>query len=301
MANSFKSDLARQTILIALGIFCYQASYCQKITNVDFGIFDNTIRISYDLIECPANETYDIELYLYAEGKLRQIQQGLSGDIKQVSCGWLKKTILWEVLSDRNELKGNIHFEVRIGDKHRIKVKKTPSFKEWKFDKGYIGASIGGFIPYGNYGNPSDNLEKNGFQMNGSFGYLFTNVIGVSGSLYWCGSEINESWWENWGLMVGPLISIPLGNKVKWDLRPMIGYSSSSIYASYDYLPDYDGGTTSGPSYNLGTALRLNLGQKASYLLSFEYFSVKPEFEGYPIIPNIATLSLSAGVAFRLY
>lgn len=304
MTNSFKSGLARHTIFITLAIFCYQAGYSQKITNVDFGVFNNSIRITYDLVDCPPNETYNIKLYLSQEGKISQIQQGLSGDIIQVSCGRYK-TISWEVLADRNELKGDIHFEVRIGEKHRVKVKKTPSFKLWKLDKGYVGASIGGFVPYGTYAIPSDNLEQNGTFFNGSFGYLPKDLIGICGSLYWYGTPISDDLetasWSNWGLMVGPLVSIPLGNKVKWDLRPQIGYSVSSAFSTSSFLPDTYDGSTSGVAYNLGTGLRLNLGEKASYLISFEYFSTKPKFDGYPIEPNIATLGLSVGVAYRLY
>lgn len=294
----------RQIFLFPIAIFCYQAVYSQKITNVDFDVSDNRIIISYDLIDCPGNETYDIKLYLYQEGKISRIQNGLSGDIIHVSCGQYQ-TILWEVLTDRNELKGNVHFEVRIGDKHRVKVKKTPSFKEWKLDKGYIGPSIGGFVPYGTYAIPSDNLEQNGTFFNGVFGYLPKNIVGFCGSLYWYGTPISDDLetasWSNWGLMVGPLVSIPFGNKVKWDLRSQIGYSVSSVFSTSSFLPDTYDGFTSGIAYNLGTGLRLNLGEKASYLLSFEYFSVKPKFDGYPIEPNIATLGLSIGVAYRLY
>jgi len=270
---------------------------------VDFSVQENRVIVNYDLVDCPYNEKYDIRLYFSDSNRSTEVLS-TSGDVKQVSCGRYK-SIIWDVLSDKSELKGNIQFEVKISKKYSVKVKKTPSFKEWKFDRGYIGASIGGFVPYGDYGNPSDNLEQNGFIINGSFGYLLNNLLGISGSLYWCGTPISEDLeiasWSNFGLMIGPLISIPFGSKVKWDLRPMIGYSGSSVVSTSSFLggASYDG-TTSGIAYNLGSGLRFNLGDNTSYLLSAEYFTTKPRFDGYPIEPNIATLSLSAGIAFRL-
>src|SRR5688572_30752457 len=109
------------------GVLCSSLSHAQKISNVDFEVVENTVRISYDIAECSGEKTYDVKLSLGHDGKLTEITSGLSGDIEKVSCG-SSRMILWDVLSDRSELKGRIYFVVEIQriheENHANQIKK---------------------------------------------------------------------------------------------------------------------------------------------------------------------------------
>jgi len=91
----------------------------QQITHVDFEVTGSTVKITYDLTSCSANEDYDIRLSLGQNGELSEIKRGLSGDIEHVACG-SSNLIVWDVLADREELKGPISFTVEILRSHPI-------------------------------------------------------------------------------------------------------------------------------------------------------------------------------------
>jgi hypothetical protein len=102
--------------------------------------------------------------------------------------------------------------------------------------------------------------------------------------------------------MLGPLISLPIGNKIKWEIRPQIGYS---VISTSSDLPDPDSlsTATSGVAYNIGTGLRLNFGKRTCYMLNVEYLSSprKPHDYYYRVEPDTGTLGASIGIAFRFY
>lgn len=165
--------------------------------------------------------------------------------------------------------------------------------------KGFIGLSLGASIPIGDFADKSDGLAKTGIHLNLiNFGYLFSENFGVSAMWFGAANPLDIDGYDPWsygGLMVGPLLSFPVAEKVEWDFRPMIGYSVTT-------LPDIDWGTENASSFafNIGTMLRINVGEKVSLLLSADYFSTKPEFKDYGFEQSIGTVSLGFGVAYRL-
>jgi hypothetical protein len=292
-------------------------SYSQKITNVDFEVIGNTVKISYDIKGCSEDKNYDIKLSLGREGELTEISRGLSGDIKNVSCG-SSKVILWDVLSDRNELKGQVYFGVEIQRIHQEpqqiqeEIQDTESIDEgkdwrarsWKADKGYVGGSIGLFAPYQTYSNVPYNPQQNGFFINTTIGYLPSFLLGISTTIYFYGAPKIDNrritTWKTCGMMIGPLISLPIGNRIKWEVRPQIGYSMvfpNSNFSDVDSLNT----VRSGVAYNISTGLRLNFGKRTCYILNVEYLSATRKFEHYKIEPDLGLLGASFGIAFRFY
>ena len=280
---------------------------------MDFEVINNTVKITYDIGGCSGDKNYDIRLLLGKDGKLTEISSGLSGDIESVPCG-SSNTILWDVLSDRPELKGRIYFAVEVQRTHstmhgseRNDGEKTWSRRSWKADKGYVGGSIGVFTPYESYLTSPRVYEQNGIFLNTTIGYLPTYVFGICSTIYIYGGTRNDQYeivtWANYGMMIGPLISLPIGNKIKWELRPQIGYSFISTKSDHPDLDSLGTTTTSGVAYNLGTGLRLNLGKRTCYLLNVEYLSAprKPDYYLFPVEPDFGTLGASIGVAFRFY
>jgi hypothetical protein len=307
------------SLLILTACLLSHVSHSQKITNVDFEVIDNAVKITYDIDGCSGDKNYDIRLLLGKDGKLTEISSGLSGDIENVPCG-NSNTILWDVLSDRHELKGRIYFAVEVRRMHSTmhgkdtmhgkeesKAEKPWSRRSWKADKGYIGGSIGVFTPYESYLTAPRAFEQNGLFLNTTIAYLPTYILGVCSTIFIYGGTRNDQYevvtWANYGFLIGPLISFPIGNKIKWELRPQIGYSFISTDSDRPDLDSLGTTTTSGVAFNLGTGLRLNLGKRTCYLLNVEYLSAprKPYDYLFPVEPDFGTLGASIGVAFRFY
>ena len=59
------------------------------------------------------------------DGDLREINRGLSGDLEHVACG-ASNIIMWDVLTDRQELQGPIFFAVEILRTHPIAAEDSP-------------------------------------------------------------------------------------------------------------------------------------------------------------------------------
>jgi len=300
-------------LLILTACLFSHLSHSQKITNVDFEVIDNAVKITYDIGGCSGDKNYDIRVLLGRDGKLTEISRGLSGDLENVPCG-SSNTITWDVLSDREELRGRIYFAVEVLRTHSTmrgheasKAGKPWSRKSWKADKGYVGGSIGTFTPYESYLATSRAFEQNGLFLNTTIGYLPTYLLGICSTIYIYGGARNDQYeivtWANYGMMIGPLISFPIGNRIKWELRPQIGYSFLSAKSDQPDLDSLGTTTTSGVAYNIGTGLRLNLGKRTCYLLNVEYLSAprKPYDYLFPVEPDFGTLGASIGVAFRFY
>jgi len=286
-------------------------SYSQKITHVDFEVVGGTVKISYDIDDCSGDKTYDVRVLLGKGGDLTEIRRGLSGDTESVSCG-PSKTITWDVLSDREELEGRIYFAVEVYRTHAAFAKESKSSgdrkpwsrRSWKADKGYIGGSVGIFAPYDVYAKMPQNLTQGGFFVNASIGYLPSLLLGISSTVYVYSSarknEFDAASWKNWGVMIGPLISLPIGNRIKWEVRPQIGYASVSTASDMSH-PDSLNVMRAGVACNIGTGLRLNIGKRTCYMLNVEYLSAPIRFDDYRLETNPGTIGASFGIAFRFY
>jgi len=201
--------------------------------------------------------------------------------------------------ADRNVFVYQID-EIEKITKEQFDRKKSDFNRNSEKRKGFIGLSLGASIPIGDFADKSNGLAKTGLQINlVNFGYLFAENFGIAGIWFGAANPLDFFYevdpWAYGGLMVGPLMSFPLSEKVEWDFRPMIGYSVTT-------LPDLGWGTEQASSFafNIGTIFRINVGNKVSLLLSADYFSTKPEFKDNGFEQNIGTLSLGFGVAYRL-
>ena len=304
-------------MLILAACVTSHLSYSQKITNVDFEVIGNTVKVTYDIDGCSEDKNYDIRLSVGMEGELTEISRGLSGDVKNVPCG-SSKVILWDVLSERSELRGQVYFGVEIQRINQVTPQvheeiqeveaidegKDRRYRSWKADKGYVGGSIGLFAPYQNYSQAPYNPRQNGFYINTTIGYLPTLLLGVSTTIYFYGApkfeNLRITTWKTCGMMIGPLFSLPIGNRIKWEVRPQIGYSMilpSSNSSDMDSLNT----VKSGVAYSIGTGLRLNFGKRTCYMLNVEYLSAKHKFEDHQMEPDLGLLGASFGIAFRFY
>lgn len=194
-------------------------------------------------------------------------------------------------------------FVFQLDEIEKITKETPPKIKGVKDDvtrrKGYVGLSIGPSIPIGEFADLSNGLAKTGVQLNlVNFGYRSSENFGIAATWFGAANPIVIDGIDPWsygGLMVGPLLSFPLSEKVEWDFRPLIGYSVTSV-------PDLGYGTEQASSFafSLGTVFRINVGNSMSLLLNADYFSTKPRFEYYNFDQQIGTISFGFGAAYRL-
>ena len=178
--------------------------------------------------------------------------------------------------------------------------------------KGYIGISAGPSVPIRYFADKNNGMAKTGLHVNFlNLGYLFYDYLGITAVCYggsnsmksdtlWAGKS-NEvvtdtlSPWKYGGIMVGPLISLPLSKTVSWDLRPLMGFTVTQI-------PDLGEGTESVSSgaLGIGTLLRINLSSNFSLMINADYFSSNPLFPTYGIQQSVETISCGLGFNYRL-
>jgi len=309
--------------MVLAGCLSWQLSYSQIISHVDFEVIGNTVKVGYDIEACSGDRSYDVRLLLGVNGKLTEIKRGLSGDLEDIGCG-SSNTITWDVLSDREGLTGRIYFAVEILRTHYHHVPQVENvsvpepaekskyakngkdwaMRSWKADKGYVGGSIGIFTPFESYAVAPYSLVKGGFFANATIGYLPTLLLGVSATAYIYSeaqrSDFDFSSGKKYGFMIGPLISLPIGNRIKWELRPQLGYSVVTVDSDQSITGSL-ATIRKGVACSFGSGLRLNIGKRTCYMLNVEYLSAPIRFDDYPIEENLGSVGASFGVAFRFY
>ena len=69
---------------------------------------------------CTANDLYDVSVVFVEQNQTKVTPKSITGDITKVSCG--SKRIVWNVLSDREELSGKyqVWVDVKVASKSPI-------------------------------------------------------------------------------------------------------------------------------------------------------------------------------------
>ncbi len=187
--------------------------------------------------------------------------------------------------------------------------------------RGYIGITVGPSIPLGDFakkenfqfGSGLTGPEKTsvGLQLNLiNFGYLFSNHLGLSAA--WFGAAYNRSSnrayeldpWSCGGIMVGPLLSFDMSEKVEWGLTPMLGRSVCSGMGESTTKPQLE--QSAGLVFNMGSVHRFHVSKNFSLLLTANFFFSKLKFGDWTQMAPVAreqpikALSLGFGLAYRI-
>jgi len=162
--------------------------------------------------------------------------------------------------------------------------------------KGFIGLSVGANIPVGKFADDNDGAAKTGFQINiVNFGYLFSDNIGITATWFGAANPINgvgsDYLWYYEGLLVGPLFSFPVSEKIEWDLKPMVGISSASI-------TNLGLETAFSFAFSIETGVRFNVSRLIALTLGVDYTAAKYKWDVGD--QSIGTFSIKGGFAFRL-
>ena len=107
-----------KNLLFLLSLFLCSIAISQQIENPDFFSEGKNIVITYDLVGCAANDLYDVSVVFVEQNQTKVTPKSITGDITKVSCG--SKRIVWNVLSDREELSGKyqVWVDVKVAKKY---------------------------------------------------------------------------------------------------------------------------------------------------------------------------------------
>jgi hypothetical protein len=189
-------------------------------------------------------------------------------------------------------------FAYKMDEIEKISKEKITTKKERYTGKkkGFIGLELGANIPVGKFADENDGAAKTGFQINLiNFGYLFTDNIGITATWFGASNAIegldNDYLWSHGGLLVGPLFSFPVSDKIEWDIKPMVGLSWASV-------TNLNLETAKSFAFNLGTGFRFNVSRLIALTLGIDYTTAKFKWDIGE--QSMGTLAIKGGFAFRI-
>lgn len=185
----------------------------------------------------------------------------------------------------------------QTSDRQIVSLSVGMSFPTGDFDKKVLSDSTSGFA-------------KTGIALSFNYAYRVTHNFGVQAVVSYSSNKIDRTEyksqleyshpdytvsvestknWSSGGLMVGPYLTFPLTDKLRWDIRALGGYfgvyspkiilRTTKIDEPTDKQTFYVNSTKAGDlSYMLGTSLRMNV--KSYYvLLCGDYTSSNMKFK----------------------
>jgi len=150
--------------------------------------------------------------------------------------------------------------------------------------RGYVGFSAGlsfarnefAFdVPVGDY----NGMETTGFCSKAIIGYRVKEQIGVNVSVRTSqysavDNSQTEMFWNLDAITAGPVLSLPISEKSRFDFSPAIGFANASLYADNNEV--YTGG---GFAVNISGALVYDISKRWVGSVSSGYLSSKQEFK----------------------
>lgn len=109
----------KKIFLILLCIFFVSRLFSQEIKNVDFTIKEDQILIKYDLLNCPSDTKYDLNIFFVKKDGSQIKPITLSGDLLNVSPGE-NKQIVWLYKNETDDYEGELKLVVSILQSHII-------------------------------------------------------------------------------------------------------------------------------------------------------------------------------------
>ncbi len=115
MQIGLTSKTFRFITLILLTGFIFHNVRAQQIQNVKFTAAGKQIVITYDITGSTPGQTFDVSVFCSTDGgkSLSTALTRITGDAGPGVSGGLGKRITWDVLSERDNMVGNIMFEVQ--------------------------------------------------------------------------------------------------------------------------------------------------------------------------------------------
>jgi hypothetical protein len=165
-----------------------------------------------------------------------------------------------------------------------------------KNTKIFLSLSGGPSFPVGNFAskdtsNEAAGLAKTGYHINLHLGYQFHENFGIISTFLYSKYKLDMSdyerygistdHWQYYGVMIGPMLTYPINEKAKFDLKimggitnvnsPNINTNISSVYVKEDWSTSF--------VMQLGMDLRYNVTKNLYLVSNLDYNYMKPKFE----------------------
>jgi len=192
--------------------------------------------------------------------------------------------------------------------------------------KGYYAFTIGPAFALGDFAK-TDTSETAGYAKTGinislaQVGIKFHENFGITGQLLAganrfdvssLGMDDDDAYWVYAGLMVGPLVSLPVGDQFEVNIRPVVGYNMIATPELNDNDGDvlWESEQVGAMSFDLGASFCYNVTDNLAFNLGLDYFSTKAEFKrtvfagtiletSMDFTQQISTFSTNVGIMFR--
>jgi hypothetical protein len=149
-----------------------------------------------------------------------------------------------------------------------------------------------GFFGSTDFSNTLSGFAKTGFIFNLSYGYHFTKMAGITGSVFYSRynldksaiahiqTGVNADHWQVYGLLAGPILSHEFSKKVEGDLYVMGGpASANSPKITYENSLSVHGTWVWTGMLQAGLDLRFNVAGNVFIFTSGGYTYMQPEFK----------------------
>ena len=104
----------RVLLLSLIYFFCFSTSQSQSFSNISHQSVGNSVILSYDLNDLKAGMLVDVSLYCSIDNFKSPLRSISGNGAGERVMGGKSKTIVWDVLKDRDDLNGDhIEFELR--------------------------------------------------------------------------------------------------------------------------------------------------------------------------------------------
>lgn len=149
-----------------------------------------------------------------------------------------------------------------------------------------------GFFASTNFDNTLSGFANTGFNMNLNYGYHFTRIAGITGSVFYSRynldkdaiaiihSGTNADHWQFYGISAGPMLTHEFSDKVAGDLNVMGGVASvNSPKYTYENLLSVSPDWRWAGMFQVNLDLRFNIGGNVFIYANGGYMYMQPEFK----------------------
>ena len=181
----------------------------------------------------------------------------------------------------------------------------TKEFAIGERRRGYVGILGGYSFPLGDFTVERLGRAKEGIRTDITFGYLFTENVGVAAKAYYGTHDYKEhptraerTNWKYYGLLAGPLISGTIARNTELAFHPMVGFSQANFPREEE---DKNLQSKVAFAAGLGANLQYNFHSRFGAHFSLDYYYSRVKFDRDKRKYMVSTVTPSLGITYRFH